>query len=338
MQDVYVHDVVDAGGLERLRAIAGVRVTVAETAVQPETWVVPEEHAGRVNVLLTSYAPANLPALSALGLIQISSAGYTQLVGLGLPEAGIRASNARGIFDVPIAEWNVAMIVNLARDLRGMIRNQEGGIWDRSARYQHEVRGAVVGIWGYGGIGRETARLCKTMGMRVHVLSRTGIAPRTNVYCVPGTGDPRGVLPDRVFLPEQKLDFLHELDFLLISMPLTEHTRGIVGEAELQALPARAHVLNPARGPIIQEEALLRALREGWIAGAALDTHYIYPMPPDHPLWALPNVIMTPHVSGSTLSPHFKERLWEILVENVTRLMAGEPLLNELTVQQLRGG
>jgi phosphoglycerate dehydrogenase-like enzyme len=95
--------------------------------------------------------------------------------------------------------------------------------------------------------------------------------------------------------------------------------------------------LNPARGPIVQEAALLRALREGWIAGAALDTHYRYPMPPDHPLWRLPNVIFSPHISGSSLSPNFKRRLWEIFAENLTRIEEGRPLLNVVTPVQLAG-
>jgi phosphoglycerate dehydrogenase-like enzyme len=81
----------------------------------------------------------------------------------------------------------------------------------------------------------------------------------------------------------------------------------------------------------------LRALREGWIAGAALDTHYHYPMPPDHPLWKFPNVIFTPHISGSSLSPNFKTRLWDIFARNVTRILRDEPLLNELTPEQLSG-
>ena len=123
--------------------------------------------------------------------IQISSAGYSQLFGLNLVERGIRATNARGCFDVPIAEWNVAMMVNMARDLRQMIRNQDAQVWDRDARFQSEIRGLTVGIWGYGGIGRETARLLRAMGMRVHVLSRNGVGKVENVYCRPRHGGPR---------------------------------------------------------------------------------------------------------------------------------------------------
>jgi phosphoglycerate dehydrogenase-like enzyme len=112
----------------------------------------------------------------------------------------------------------------------------------------------------------------------------------------------------------------------------------LIGERELQALPRHAFVLNPARGPIIKQEALLRALREKWIAGAALDTHYQYPLPPEHPLWKFPNVILTPHISGSALSQNFVPRLWEIFSGNVARFERGEPLLNELTAAELAGG
>jgi phosphoglycerate dehydrogenase-like enzyme len=276
--------------------------------------------------------------MKRLEFIQLGTVGYSQLYGLGLPERSIRACNALGVFDVPIAEWTVAMMVNLARDLRGMIRNQEAGLWVNSTIYQREIRGSVVGIWGYGGIGRETARLCKAMGLRVHALSRFGVRPRENVYRVSETGDPEGVLPDRVFLSGQVDEFLRDLDFLVLSMPLTNGTRGIIGERELRLLPARAFILNPARGPLIEEKALLEALRENWIAGAALDTHYYYPMPQNHPLWRFPNVIMTPHISGSVLGTHYRRRVWEIFVQNVQRYLAGQSLLNELAAQQLAEG
>lgn len=290
-----------------------------------------------VEVLFCSHPPANFADMRAVKWIQLASTGYTQLFGLDLPVRGIRATNCRGCFDVPIAEWNIAMMVNLARDFRQMIRNQDAAVWDRSAVFQREIRGMTAGLWGYGGIGRETARLARQLGLRVHVLARNGVGPRRGVFSVPGTGDPEGVLPDRVFRAGEELAFLGGLDFLIVALPLTKATEGLIGERELQALPRHACLLNPARGPIIKQEALLRALHEKWIAGAALDTHYHYPMPPDHPLWRFPNVILTPHISGSLLGPKFKPRLWEIFSINVDRYERSEPLLNELTPAQLGG-
>ena len=289
------------------------------------------------DVLFCMLPPTNHRVMGSLKWIQIASVGYTQLFDLDLPNRAVRATNARGCFDVPIAEWNIAMMVNLTRDLRQMIRNQEAAVWDRSAIFQRELRGATVGLWGYGGIGRETARLARQMGLRVHVLARNKIEPTRNICVVPGTGDPEGVLPHRVFGPGQEMEFLSTLDFLILALPLTKATEGLVGECELRALPRTAYVLNPARGPIIQEAALLKALEEKWIAGAALDTHYRYPLPPEHPLWRFPNVILTPHISGSSLGPHFKQRVWEIFTANVDRFLRFEPLFNELNASQLSG-
>lgn len=290
-----------------------------------------------VEVLFGCIPPANFDDMRSLRWIQINSTGYSQLFGLELPKRGIRATNSRGCFDVPIAEWNVAMMVNVARNLRQMIRNQDACVWDRAAVFQREIRGLTVGIWGYGGIGRETARLARQMGMRVHVMTRDGVRPRDGVYTVPETGDPKGVLPHRVFRSGEELQFLRDLDFLVLALPLTSRTEGIVGERELRALPRSACLLNPARGPLVQEKPLVRALREKWIAGAAIDTHYHYPMPPEHPLWRMPNVIFTPHISGSSQSPNFPRQLWEIFTINLGRYERGEPLLNQLTDAQLAG-
>jgi phosphoglycerate dehydrogenase-like enzyme len=323
-------------GLEALRQMDEVTLDCLEPALQARPL-----DAGRIEdaeVLFCTYPPSNHADLLSLKWVQIASAGYTQLLGLGLAEREIQATNARGCFDVPIAEWAMAMMVNLLRDVRQMIRHQDAAVWDRSARFQRELRGLTVGIWGYGGIGRETARVARQLGLRVHVLTRTGKAgARADTYCVAGTGDPEGRLPDRVFSPHEQREFLGALDFLVLALPLTSQTEGLLGESQLRSLPPHAYLLNPARGPIVQEAALLRALEEKWIAGAALDTHYHYPMPPDHPLWRFPNVIFTPHISGSSLSPHFEIRLWDIFVQNINRYQQGRPLLNVLTPDQLRG-
>lgn len=328
---------VEPAALAALQALDGVMVDVIDPPAEVSREL-PAARLAEADGLFCTIPPKNFAEAKSLQWVQLASTGYSQLFGLDLPGRGIRAANARGCFDGPIAEWNVAMMVNLARDLRQMIRNQESTVWDRSAVFQREIRGLTVGLWGYGGIGRETARLAKALGLRVHVLTRSGrTGPRGDVYAVAGTGDPKGVLPDRVFGEGEKVGFLRDLDFLIVAMPLTKATEGLIGEAELGALPRRAIVLNPARGPIIRESALLTALREGRIAGAALDTHYHYPMPPDHPLWKFPNVIFTPHISGSSLSPHFRTRLWDIFTQNVHRHLAGTPLLNTLTPAQLSG-
>lgn len=323
--------------LQKLKQNSGLDIQVLdEPAITARE--LPEKILKDCDVLFCTIPPSNHQLATRLKCVQISSAGYGQVIGEKLENRNIKVCNALGVFDVPIAEWNVAMMINLARDLRQMIRNQESGVWDKAAKFQTEIRGNVVGIWGYGGIGRETARLCKALGLKVHVLSRSGaLKSRTNTYCVDGTGDVQGVLPDRVFSMDEKESFLKSLDFLIIAIPQTPATEGIVDEDELKQLKPSAYLLNPARGPLIKEIALLKALNEGWIAGAAIDTHYQYPLPPEHPLWQMKNVILTPHISGSSASPHFLERVWDIFSQNVERLLKGESLLNELTSDQLKG-
>lgn len=323
-------------GMEQLKALPGVSVEVCDPITE-DAVVRPKSLVGDKEILFCAAPPENLDDMAHLRWVQIASSGFEHLIPLNLPEHGIRASNARGVFDIPIAEWCITMMVSLTRDLPQMYRNQQAGNWDRGERFQTEVRGRTVGFWGYGGLSRETARLAKAMGLRVHVLARNGVRPQRNVYCVAGTGDPHGTLPDAVFGMEEKTAFLSSLDFLVMGLPMNDETKGMVKAEELRALPPSAHVLNPARGPLIQEEALLHALQEGWIAGAALDTHYHYPMPPEHPLWSMPNVIMTPHISGSTMSTCFSERVWELFVQNVKRYQAAETLLNEITPAMLGG-
>ena len=318
-----------------IQSIPGIQLHILDEPAE-KARSLPSERIKNCDVLFCTFPPLNHAEMSNLRMIQISSAGYQQLVGKNFEERNIKACNALGVFDIPIAEWNIAMMINLARDMRGMIRNQETYVWDRSARFQHEIRGSVVGIWGYGGIGRETARMAKALGLKVHVLTRNGVKPRKNIYCVPGTGDPDGLLPDRVFLAHEKEEFLADLDFLIMAIPHTSDTEGLIGEAELRLLPERCFLLNPARGPLIQEHALIQSLTEGWIAGAALDTHYAYPLPAHHPLWKMRNVILTPHISGSSSSPRFLERVWGIFCENLNRLQLGTQLLNELSPVDLK--
>jgi phosphoglycerate dehydrogenase-like enzyme len=324
-------------GMEQLQALPGVTVALCDPIADGAV-LRPKSLVEDVDLLFCAAPPENLDDMTRLKWVQIASSGFEHLIPLGLPGRGIRASNARGVFDIPIAEWCAAMMVNLTRDLPQMFRNQQAAHWDRGERFQTEIRGKTVGFWGYGGLARETARLAKAMGLRVHVLARNGARSQENIYCVAGTGDPEGALPDAVFTYDKKADFLGGLDYLVMGLPLNNDTRGIVCAEDLHALPSTAMLLNPARGPLIEEKTLLQALQEGWIAGAALDTHYHYPMPPEHPLWSMENVIMTPHISGSTMSTRFPERVWDLFVQNVTRYEAGEALLNQLPPEGLGSG
>lgn len=255
MVNILIDVPLDAVQLEQLQTMRDVHVEVIPFREEPEP--LPADLVRDKQIIFCSYPPTNLDDCQALKWVQICSVGYSQLVNIGLPEMDVRATNAQGVFDVPIAEWNIAMMFQLTRDMRQMFRNQEQKIWDRSARFQAEIRGSKVGIWGYGGIGRETARLAKAMGMTVKVMVRDTVKQRNLSYCVPGTGDPLGKLPDEVYMAGQEEAFLYDLDFLIVAVPLTKHTEGMIDDSILRMLPATAYVLNPSRGPIIQEASLL---------------------------------------------------------------------------------
>ena len=323
--------------LQKLRDIEGLEV-LSSGQECPGDYEVPQEIAGEIDMLFCELLPRNFEQMKNVKLVQISSTGYSQLFDRGLVERGIHACNWRGEFDIPIEEWAIAMMINLNRDLKAMLRNQEYGIWDRAERFQTELRGKTLGLFGYGSLARELARLAKTMGMRICAYDRERADfTQRNYYGVEGTGDPQCLLPDAFYTPGQEREFFSGLDFVAVAMPLTKKTEGIVTEEYLRMLPEGAFLLNFARGPLVEENGLLNVLRDGHLGGAALDAHYQYPMPADHPLWRMPNVIMTPHISGSTKSTNFLPRIYDICAQNAVRFLNGEPLLNELTAFQLSG-
>ena len=323
-------------GLARARELAGDGLVDCITPFARDTILPKAQIAGRT-VLFADFAPGNLSEMARLEWFQLGSAGYEQLQGLPLREMGVRVTIGSGVNDIPIAEWCVQMMLMFERDMLGLLENQRERVWDRSARFQSELWGRRVGILGYGNIGRHVARLCHCLGLEIWAMNRARecaprpIGPRAHRFTVAGTGDPEGALPERTFTPDQMADFLPHLDYLILTLPLTPATRGILGERELRLMRPSAFLLNPSRGPLVEEFALLRALQEGWIAGAALDAHYQYPLPPEHLLWGLPNVILTPHVSGSSASRYYLARLWELFTCNLERYLGSQSLLNELS-------
>src|ERR1700754_1196770 len=172
----------EEAGIAALRELSGIDVRV--TPFSESARELPLDVIEDVDMLFCTHPPSNFDEMKRVRWIQIASSGYAQLLPLDLPSRQVRATNARGCFDVPIAEWNIAMMVNLLRNVPQMLRNQDAHIWDRSVRFTQEVRGMTLGLWGYGGLGRETARLAKLMGMRVHVLARRGVHPAPDIYRV----------------------------------------------------------------------------------------------------------------------------------------------------------
>jgi phosphoglycerate dehydrogenase-like enzyme len=321
-------------GMARVRALVADDALARIDPYGPGTEL-PGELIRERTVLCAEHPPANLDQMDRLEWIQLGSAGYQQVSGLPLRTRGIRVTNASGVNDVPIAEWCLLMMLLFERDLPAILRLREERSWDRRAEFQAELRGRRVGIVGYGSIGREVARLCRAAGLEVWVVNRSPVGPRPERFAPAGTGDPMGTLPNRTFGLQEIDQFLPQLDYLILTAALNARSRGLLGERELRLLPSTAVLLNPARADLVDEAALLRALREGWIAGAALDSHYREPLPTDDPIWEVANVVVTPHIAGSIGSPHYQSRLWELFALNLERYLDDRPLLNEVSWSDL---
>src|SRR5262249_48375121 len=157
-----------------------------------------------------------------------------------------------------------------------------------------ELRDKTLGIVGYGSIGRELARLTQALGMRVLAVKRSANDARDTDYVPVFPGDPHGLLPERIFAPSQLRTMVAESDFLVIIAPLTPETAGLIDEAELRLMKPTSYLINVGRGPLVNMTSLARALRERWIAGAAVDVFEPEPLGAESPFWEIPNLLITP--------------------------------------------
>ena len=273
--------------------------------------------------------PRDLSRAPHLQWVQLHSAGINHLTDHPILDSPIRITTSSGIHAVPIGEFSIAMFAALARRVPRMALLQSRAEWPRD-RWRTflgtELHGKTLGVIGYGSIGRHVARIAKNgFGMRVLALSRSGTRPDRG-YVEPGTGDPRGEFPDAWLAPQQLTDLLAQSDFVLVAAPLTPATRGLIGTAELRAMKPSAFIVNIARAEIIDEAALVRALKENWIAGAGLDVFPQEPLPAASELWKLDNALIAPHISSAT--PHYDDRAVALFGENLRRYLRGEELLN----------
>jgi len=279
--------------------------------------------------------PFDLSLAHRLKWVQLISAGLDRLVGHPIMESDIIIiTTASGIHATPVAEYVLALMLTFSRRLRDIWRLQERREWPEDPWESlggDELRGKTVGILGYGSIGREVGHLCKTFGMRV-LATDSALEMEDKGYRTPGTGDPKGMLLDRLFPPPQLKEMVKECDFFIVAVPLTPETEGMVGREELKAMKRNAYLLNISRGRVVDEEALIETLKEGWIGGAGLDVFAQEPLPQESELWGLNNVILSPHISANT--PHYQERFAELFCENLRRYLVGEELLNVVDKKQ----
>jgi phosphoglycerate dehydrogenase-like enzyme len=261
------------------------------------------------------------PYARDLQWIQSSGAGVDPILFPELIRSAVVLTNSRGIYDRAMAEYVLGLMLAFAKHLPQTLDLQRRHEWRH--RETERLDGRTVVILGAGSIGREIARLLSVAGMRV-----IGVARRPRSAAPPT--ESRGAAPEQPF---ERVAGINELsavlpqaDFVVLALPLTPETRGVFGAEALARMKRTARLINVGRGPVIDEPALLEALRDGRIAGAALDVFTDEPLPSDHPFWDLPGVIVSPHMSGDFVG--WQAAVSALFVENFQRWLAGRPLLN----------
>jgi len=282
-----------------------------------------------VEVMLRGRLPAEtfdrvLARAPLLRWVHSATAGVERVLTPASRARGLVITNARGVFSRPIAEYVMLMILSAARRLPQLLELQAERTWQPlEAR---ELRDLTVGIVGLGSIGRAVGALATAFGCRVMATRRR---PEAGAEGHDGAGDEPflgRLMLDRVLPPEQLPDLLAECDFVVLAAPLTDDTRGLISDDAIARMRPGAWVINVARGELVDERALTRALRDGRLGGAVLDTFLEEPLPANSPLYDVPNLIITPHTAWS--STRVLERSVDLFAENLRRYAEGRSLVN----------
>lgn len=282
-----------------------------------------------VEVMLRGRLPAEifdriLHRAPSLRWVHSATAGVERVLTPSSRSRGLVITNARGVFSRPIAEYVMLMILAVARRLPQLLELQAERTWQPlEAR---ELRDVTVGIVGLGSIGRGVGALATAFGCRVIATRRR---PEEGSRASGGAGDEPflgSVMLDRVLPPDRLPELLAESDFVVLAAPLTADTRGLVSDDAITQMKPGAWVINVARGELVDERAMARALRDGRLGGAVLDTFREEPLTPTSPLYDLPNVILTPHTAWS--STRVLDRSVDLFCDNLRRFARGESLVN----------
>lgn len=245
--------------------------------------------------------------------IHSRAAGLEQTLFPELIESEVILTNGGGVFSASLGEFALAAILYFAKDFRRMIANQLAGIWEQFDVTM--ISGKTLGIVGYGSIGRAIAARARALEMRAIGLRRH--VPQ------PSDQDP---LIEQVYESEQRLEMLSRCDYVVVTLPLTEQTRDLIGDAEFAVMKKNAVIINIGRGPTINEQAMIKALSENRIRGAALDVFDQEPLPQGHAFYSLPNVLLSPHCADHT--PDWLDNSMRFFLEQLDRFRRVQPLLN----------
>jgi phosphoglycerate dehydrogenase-like enzyme len=274
-------------------------------------------HAGSADVILVGSSEGDLlrtafPLAQNVRWVHSLPAGVEKMLFPELAESPVPVTNGRGVFTESLAEFAIASILFFAKDLRRLVRSQQAGHWDQ---FDIElIRGRMLGIVGYGDIGRASSRFARALGMKVAAVRRKAALSNQD--------------PDleRTYTQDGLLEMLALCDYVLVATPLTPETRGLIGEAELNAMKRSAVIINIGRGPVIVESALIAALAAKRIRGAALDVFDEEPLPEGHPFYHLENVLLSPHSADHTVG--WADLAMNMFLENFERFRKGQALQN----------
>ena len=253
-----------------------------------------------------------IKSLPDLKWVQVAIAGVDWILAdPDIAESDVAITNASGVHAIPVSEHVLAIMLSFCRNMNVHFKDQMNRKWRHLPEYR-ELSGSTMGVIGFGKIGEKIAETAKALGIRVLGLRRNPNRASSFV--------------DRMFGPDQLLEMLPACDWVVISAAATKETDGMIGATELSSMKKSAYIINIARGALIKEDELIKALREGRIAGAGLDVFEKEPLEESSPLWELPNVIITPHIAAGT--PYYVDRLVDIFCDNIRCYYRGKPLIN----------
>jgi len=314
--------------LERLRQVSP-RLRIMQYDVNHADEILPDAwrraeilYAGKI--LPTPEQAPNLRWLQ-FHLVAIDFALDSEL----LKKQDLAVTTLSGVAAPQVGEYVIMMLLGLGHGMPEIFALNAKANWprDRWERFKpSELRGSTVGLVGYGSINREVARLLHAFGVTVLAAKRDVLHPEDSNYIPAGLGDPQGDYFTRLY-PYQTLNaMLKQCDFVVVAVPLTPESQNLIGARELKAMKSSAFLINLGRAGVVNEQALLEALQEKHLAGAALDVFSEEPLPEDSPFWKLPNVIISPHVAG--ISSHYMEQSATFFIENLQRYLENTALLN----------
>jgi len=291
-----------------------------------------------VQILYTYRPPANIENADELEWVQVHFSGVTHIIDNPIfnRDNGVVVTNVAGAHAPAMGEYCITVMPMLARGFLQLFHDKQTKTMNRDHSPPVDLWDQTIGIIGYGRTGREVGRLANTHQMRILALKRTPERNEVEGYSLQGAGDPKGKYPEQFFGPDELHQVLQESDFVVTTLPYTSETKDFFGVEEFERMKESAYFINVGRGETVAEGALVAALHQDEIAGAALDVFRTDPdpLPPDDPHWEVDDLFISPHISGTRHNEKYLERTTEIFCANLRQFLKNKPLYNVTTREQ----